>query len=338
MAALPVRFMSRADVVAAGGADFSAALADVTTVLRMMRSGDAVLVPETALPLGGKWPASAYALPARLGSPFDAVGVKWTVHRHCSTADGPGVVSLTLINNLNNGRPRAIVESALLTVMRTAAVSALALETLMSARLEKVAILGASAQARGHLQMLYALFPQVRSISLWNRSDERAKVMLAQTAPPPGVEVAIAGSPAAAVGDADAILCCTASPEPLLDEWAVRPGRLILQIGYHEVSFAAIAASDVVTCDLWGEFRLTSAKSLFQMHRAGLFSEVRLAADLSASVLDGWRPHSGASVYFSSFGLNVFDIALAARITAAAEIKGIGSALDLSGDNDGGRP
>ncbi|WP_220180925.1 hypothetical protein, partial [Paracoccus versutus] len=104
-------------------------------------------------------------------------------------------------------------------------------------------------------------------------------------------------------------------------------GRLVLQIGFHEMSFAGIAAFDRVTCDLWGEFARTSAKSLFQMYRAGLFDPAQVAADLPAILCDGWRPAPGESVYFSSFGLNIFDIALAARLLRAASGQGIGTRL-----------
>jgi len=331
-----MRVLSRADVLAAGGADFAAAVADVTTVLRFMRSGDAVMCPEAVLPFGHDRRSNAYALPARVASPFDAIGVKWAVHQHHDEDVAPGVASMTLINDLSSGRLRAVVESALLTVVRTAAVSALALRTLMPSTLQKVTILGAGAQARGHLEMLYALFPGVRTISIWNRTRKRVEHMLANVTRPSHVEVDAFDSIADAVDGADAVLCCTASPKPLLDSWAVRGGRMILQIGYHEVSFAAIAASEVITCDLWGEFRQTSAKSLFQMHRAGQFPQERLSADLSAAVLDGWRPRSGASVYFSSFGLNAFDIAIAARVTAAAETKSLGLRYDALGTTSGG--
>lgn len=336
MLTLPVRVLSRGDIVAAGGEDLAAAIDDVAAVLRLMRSGDATMVPEAVLWLGRDGRDNAYALPALVGRPYNAAGLKWAIHRHVTEPSGLGVVSMTILNDPDTGHPRAIVESAFLTVMRTSAVSALALKTMMPAPLHKVALLGAGAQAYGHLAMLYSRFPAVHSITVWNRSPERLEAMLSQCPAPPSVAVTTAESASEAVRDADAVLCCTASPEPLLDERAVRDGRMILQIGYHEVSFAAIAATEVVTCDLWGEFRLTSAKSLFQMHRAGQFSEDRLAADLSAAVVDGWRPRPGASVFFCSFGLNVFDIAIAARVAATAQERNLGTMLDLAGASRSG--
>ena len=100
---------------------------------------------------------------------------------------------------------------------------------------------------------------------------------------------------------------------------------MIVQVGYHEVSFAAIKASSQVVVDAWGDFAERSAKSLFQMYRAGEFAAQDVAATLETLVIDGWRPAADDSVYFSSFGLNVFDIALAARVLAAAEQQQLGT-------------
>jgi ornithine cyclodeaminase len=129
--------------------------------------------------------------------------------------------------------------------------------------------------------------------------------------------------------DADAIITCTNAPTPFLGPDTIRPGRLLLQIGYHEATFDAIDRADIILVDLWGEFRLTSAKSLFQMHRAGRFPETRVTANLAQLVLDGYTPPPNASVYFSSFGLNIFDIAIAARVLREAARRGIGTSLAL---------
>jgi ornithine cyclodeaminase len=179
-------------------------------------------------------------------------------------------------------------------------------------------------QAQTHLRMLAALFPSLHRVSLWNRTPGRAGALAAT------IEAAwpltVAATLDDAVADADAVIACTAAPSPFLRPDHVVPGRIIIQVGYHEATFEAIERADAVIVDLWGEFRLSSAKSLFQMHRAGRFDESRVAADLGAVVLDGWRPPQDASVFFSSFGLNVFDIALAARVLRQADGEGPGRA------------
>jgi ornithine cyclodeaminase len=190
----------------------------------------------------------------------------------------------------------------------------------------QVALLGAGTQAQAHLAMLAALFPGLAALHVWNRTPERRDAMLAQDLPWPVVRAATIAD---AVADSDAVIACTAATSPILDAWAVRPGRIILQVGYDEASFAAIDASSAVVVDLWGEFWRASAKSLFRMARAGRFDAARVGADLAEAVHGGWRPRPGDAVYFNSFGLNVFDVALATRVLRTAAARDLGRMVPL---------
>ncbi|CAH1694245.1 Ornithine cyclodeaminase [Hyphomicrobiales bacterium] len=324
---ITLRYLSRADVIAAGGDDWALALADVREATRLLRAGEAGMEAESVMPMGGDPRAKAYGLPAFVGGGYDAAGLKWAVHLPESLGDLPSITNTTFINRLSDGRPLGLVESALLTRMRTAAVTALAMESLLPRPPSRVAILGAGAQAQAHLAMVLALFPTVGEIRLWNRTNARLDALLTNAPAPTGVALVRCAAIADAIANADVILSCTTAPQPILDAGAVRSGRLIVQVGYHEVAFSAIAASDVVTVDQWGHFAEKSAKSLFQMYRAGEFKPDRVAADLAGMVVDGWRPPPEASLYFSSFGLNLFDIALAARILHQAEAAGVGTTL-----------
>lgn len=316
---LPV--LDRAAVIAAGGADFPAALADVREAFALLRAGDAEMPAETSVALGSAdKPGKAYALPAAVGGRFQTAGVKWTAHRPALHDGQPMVVAHTMVNDRRTGLPIGVVESALLTAMRTASVSALAIEALTPVPLRRVAVLGAGVQARTHLDMLSALYPELEQVLLWNRTWECAAGLAAQDWPFP---VAIASTPAEAAR-CDVVLTCTNAREPILQAADLEPGRLVVQVGYNEVSFDAIDKADHVVVDLWGEFRLKSAKSLFQMHRAGRFDEGKVASDLAMALAGGFKPTPGSLVYMSSFGLNIFDIALATRVLRDAERQAMG--------------
>ena len=329
--ATAIRTLDRGDVREAGGEDIAAAVADVRVVLRLLRDGLAEMPAETSLPLDmGSVDARVYALPAGLAAPYDTVGVKWTAHR-AGHAGPPRIVSLTLVNDRRSGLPIGVVESANLTATRTAAVSALALDVAAPIPPRRVALLGAGKQARAHLDMLATLFPHLEEVSVWNRTAARLDAMLGRALPWPIRRSAAVGE---AIAAADAIVACTAAAMPILDRMAVRPGRIILQVGYHEVSFEAIDACSAVVVDLWGDFWRASAKSLFQMARAGRFEAGRVSADLAEAVHGGWRPRQDDAVYFSSFGLNVFDVALATRVLRTASAKGLGRLAPLLDDGD----
>jgi ornithine cyclodeaminase len=332
VAGLALRFLSRADVVAAGGADIALAVADVRATLGLLRNGNAVMPAETSVPLGGsEGGGRAYALPARVDGGFAAAGVKWAAHRPPVTDGLPSSMALTLVNDAVDGRPLGVLESGLLTVARTAAVTALALAHLSPAPLRRVALLGAGPQAGGHLAMLAALYPALEEVVLWNRSLPGAEALRADIPDPPW-PLRVVPRLGAALEGTQAVLSCTDARQPFLPADAVAPGRLMAQIGHDETPFAAIARADAVVVDLWGPFAATSGKSLFIMHRAGQFPAARVAADLGTVLAGGWCPHPGSAVYFSSFGLNVLDIALAARVLRQAAARGIGTLLPLSAD------
>lgn len=315
------RFLNRAELVAAGALDWSAALADIHDALALLRAGEAAMAAENVLPLGADPRDKAYGLPARVGGRFAAAGLKWTLHRAEAPEGGEAITSRTFLSDLGTGAPLGVLDSAMLTRVRTAALSGAVVRALKPT-VRRVAILGAGPLAEMHLKMAEALFPELEEVHHWTRSGRALKGDL-----PARVRTFRHEAPLPASLAAQAVLACTSSPEPILGPAAMRPGTLILQVGFHEVSFDAIARADAVTCDLWGDFAETSAKSLFQMYRAGRFAPAEVAADAAAILLDGWRPEPGASVYFSSFGLNIFDIAFAARLLRRAEALGLGQTL-----------
>lgn len=315
-----LRVLDEATVAQLGGGDIALALEDVKAVIQLMRLGEAQMPAENHIDLGTPL-GKAYALPARVGGTYNAAGVKWTAHRPQRPDALPAALALTLINDAQSGIPRGLLASGALTAARTAAVSALALQLAAPRPVKRVLLLGAGLHAQAHLRMLQQLFPQLEQIGVWNRSPFKLSALR---------EVQIETDLQLALAQPyDAVLTCTSADQPIVDAAAVRPGRIIVQVGYHEVSFAAIKASSKVVVDAWGDFAQRSAKSLFQMFRAGEFGEQDVAADLAALQLDNWRPQPDDSVYFSSFGLNVFDIALAARVLQAAEHDELGSLQSL---------
>ncbi|CCJ71531.1 Ornithine cyclodeaminase [Cronobacter condimenti 1330] len=321
-----MRFLTGPQVAALGGLDPHAALQDVTDAVRLLDAGDAMMPAETHVPLDTP-PGKVYALPARVGGRFNANGVKWTAHRPQPQDGLPMALTVTLINRADSGLPVGLIESGGLTAVRTAAVSALALSYAAPRPVRRVLLLGAGVQARAHLEMLRAQFPSLDVLGLWNRTPARLEALTADPLPFPYERFQHLDE--AQPLSWDAIITCTGAQAPFLGPEWIAPGRLVMQIGYHEVCFAAIDRAAHVVVDAWGEFRHTSAKSLFQMYRAGAFADDGWAADLTDLLAGRFRPAPDDSVYFSSFGLNIFDIALAARVLQAAARENIGTALPL---------
>ena len=328
-----LRYLNAADVNSLGGMDPLLARADVIDVLAQLRAQSASMPAETSVPLDGG--GRAYALPARTSGKFAAAGVKWTAHRPDPSDGLPHALTLTLISDAQLGVPRGLVESAGLTAVRTAAVSGLALQHAAPRPIgagSRIAVLGAGLQAKAHLAMLASCHPDIAVLGLWNRTTERVDTLLQNHVLPNACQIERYEQVEDLLSQHwDAILCCTAARVPFLDERVMAHGRIVLQIGQDEIHFDAIAKASSVVVDSWGSFCETSAKSLFRMYRAKHFDVNDVSADLAEAVHGKWRPAPDAAVYFSSFGLNVFDIALAARVLQNAADTGIGTSLPLFG-------
>ena len=150
----------------------------------------------------------------RLGGATGLVGVKWTAHRPPLDDGAPPIVSVTLVNDAATGLPVGIVESAQLTAVRTAAVSALALQLAPAHLCGRVTLLGAGVQAAAHLRMLAAVLPGLEEVTVWNRTPGRVPAMLDAVAAP--WPVMAASDLAQALAHADAVVCCTAATAPIL--------------------------------------------------------------------------------------------------------------------------
>ncbi|WP_202301834.1 ornithine cyclodeaminase [Dryocola clanedunensis] len=323
-----LRYLTQSQVAALGGTDPQLAFDNVVETVKLMRKGEASMPAETHVNLAAPQ-GKVYALQARVGGDFNATGVKWTAHRPQAQDGYPMAMAMTLLNRADNGLPVALLQSGSLTATRTAAVSALALKYASPVPPRRILLLGAGVQACAHLKMLAAQFPELEQVDCWNRTPSHLEAMLDRAGSLPWPTQKLTSIEHALAQSWDTLITCTSASQPFIGPQFIQPGRMVMQIGYHEVSFEAIARADKVVVDGWGDYCATSAKSLFQMYRAGGFTQAKMAADLANLVVDNWRAAPGDSVYFSSFGLNVFDIALAARVAQEAERQDVGTALPL---------
>ena len=336
-----IRYLDRAAVIRSGGWDFHKAIEDVQGALRLQESGQTVMPPEVPL----RWPnpdasveslgallsdAGSYALPAYVGGERPVAGIKWTSHRSKRIkSDLPHTMGLIVLNDVTTGCPIAVIESGLIGAVRTASVSGLTMARLGWSHARSVALFGAGFQAESHLRMLAQLFPGLEAVWLVNRTRKRAEDLAGRIATEAPWPIRVAPMGPEAFLKNDVVITCTGAEEPFVERSWVRPGLLAIHVGLFEYQFDAIAAFDRVVVDKWGEFKHTSLKSLFRMYRAGRFREEDVYGELGEFVVGVKGELWGQSVFFNSFGLSIFDVAVAWRIVQEARILGEGQDLPL---------
>jgi thiomorpholine-carboxylate dehydrogenase len=204
------------------------------------------------------------------------------------------------------GEPLALMDGRYITEMRTAAVSAVATDTLASRNAKVLAILGAGVQAQAHLEML----PRVRrfeEVRVWNHHPEKAQ----RFAEEHGIK---AMKLEEAVRGADVVVTATSAREPILKgEW-LKPGVHVNAVGasrpdWRELDDAAMR--NVVIVDSYEGARKESGDVI--LSGATPFAEL-------GEILNGTkRIEPGATTIFKSLGMAVEDVAAAKLVYEASQ-------------------
>jgi ornithine cyclodeaminase/alanine dehydrogenase-like protein (mu-crystallin family) len=123
----------------------------------------------------------------------------------------------------DTGEPLAVMDGRLITEMRTAAVSAVAVDCLTRQDVQVLGILGSGVQARSHVKAL-AQVRRFKEIRVWSRSKENARKFADEV----GARVTSAEE---AVAGADVVLTLTSSPVPvLLGRW-LKKNAVVCAVG-----------------------------------------------------------------------------------------------------------
>lgn len=123
------------------------------------------------------------------------------------------------------GTPRALLDGTHITAMRTAGGAAVSVRHLARPDATVIAILGAGAQGRSHLEVM-PLVRDFAEIRIASRTREHAEALAARHP-----RAVVADSFAAAVRGADVVCCCTDSHEPVLERSWLSDGCHVTSVG-----------------------------------------------------------------------------------------------------------
>jgi ornithine cyclodeaminase/alanine dehydrogenase-like protein (mu-crystallin family) len=237
-----------------------------------------------------------------------------TIH-HDPEGPGPRIKGVHLVFDPESLAPRVIMDAAALTVMRTTAVSLVALRALAPKDAQRLVIFGVGPQGVAHLDAIAAEWP-LSNVTVAARRFERAQAMAeAARRKHPNLTVdAVAISDAArSTSESDIIVCATTATEPVFDD----PGHNVtaVAVGGHspvarELPGALVARSFVAVEDRVAALR--EAGDIVMPIKAGLMSEQDIGADLSELVTKTFD--LPGSRVFKSMGMGWEDAVVSARI------------------------
>ena len=249
----------------------------------------------------------------------------------------PRMTALVALFDGETGQPRTVMEGGFLTDLRTG--TALAARYLARPDSERLALIGAGRVARNQIEALTASFP-IQSIRIATRTEARGRDLIeriASAATPD--DVALAGSVAEAVRDADIVVCATTARSPVLDGSLLRPGTFVAAAGANqadarEVDGETIRRARRVFIDSRAD-SLANAGDLQVPLNDGVIAETDIGeiADLVSGRRAG-RESDDEITYYKSIGVPIQDLITAQHIERRAVERGIGTVIDIGGDRD----
>lgn len=170
----------------------------------------------------------------------DYAGVKLaTVAPHNPEKSLPRIQGLYVLLDADTLTPRALIDGAALTTLRTPAVSVAAVADVLRRRFDRsvaVALFGVGPQGLGHVLALESVMP-VASVTVAGRSTGRAAGIAAELEPR-GITVREVrtgtGEADDVVAGADVVIAATTAREPLFDGCRVSDRAVVMAVGSHE--------------------------------------------------------------------------------------------------------
>ena len=142
----------------------------------------------------------------------------------------PRITATVLVLDPATGSPKAFMDGASLTAIRTGAGGGVAADLLARKDAKKVGLFGAGVQARAQLQAVMAVrdIEHVHLISRTEVSAQQLAVEISEWTDAP--EVNLISTPQEVVSDADIVICATTSATPLFDGNDLKPGTHITAV------------------------------------------------------------------------------------------------------------
>lgn len=262
---------------------------------------------------------NAIMSPARMVVPMGPGGVMLSmpaiaadigIHKLVNVQLGNVARKLPTINGIvavcdgETGQIKCLLDGPEVTGRRTAAVTLLAIRTLLKEEPKSILLYGTGVQARYHVQALYALYPHAK---VWIRGrdlDTACAFCKNHHALNPNLVPNGGALPA----EYDVVITLTTSTEPVYNEPG-KPGRLVIGVGAFKPEMAEIGKVTLASSTVFADDPVGARHEAGDLIRAGVdWTTVRSLAAALRGEIEVSHP-----AVFKSVGTGAWDLA-AARV------------------------
>lgn len=237
--------------------------------------------------------------------------------------------------NTESGGLACLMAGKMVTAMRTAGTSAVAIDRIIGERPLRVAVLGSGREASTHVSAL-ASVRKIATLAVYSPTPANRDAFAARFADELALPCCAAESPRVAVEGADLVIAAARSHDetPILQgEW-LRPGMMIVSIGstvpeQREVDPDVVRRADVIVCDVPDEVAHETG-DMIAARAAGVPFDSKIVS--LADVVCGRAKVAQTAdniVLFKSVGSGLQDIAVSEMCHVQAERAGVGTLLPI---------
>ncbi len=245
----------------------------------------------------------------------------------------PTIQGVVVLCDGSNGRLLALMDSMEITVLRTAAASAVAARYLARPDSKVATLCGCGAQSAAQLRALSRVLP-LRRVIAFDLKPGRVGALAEDLGRDTELRVEAGTELAAALAASDIVVTCTSSHIPFLRREDIRPGTFIAAVGADNpgkseiepplMAAATVAADILDQCATSGDLHHAIAACV--MTRADVHAEL---ADLVTGRKPG-RQQADEITLFDSTGTALQDVAAATLAYERALAAGRGRPFDFS--------
>ena len=266
---------------------------------------------------------------------INALGVKVVSIFSKNVTHGlPNVTALITLLDTETGSPIALIEGTYLTALRTGATSGVATELLARKNAHTLAVFGAGAEARTHIDAVCCV-RDIKELRIYSRTRTSAEILAKEVNQKhAALTVTISQSPTDAVKDSDIIVTATNSATPVFKDEDLPPGVHINAIGSFRPDVQEIDENTVQRAKVIVDSReavVSEAGDLIIPLKKGIITEGHIHAELG-EILSGsklGRETDDEVTLFKSVGNAAQDIAIGQAVFKSAEVNDRGTHILL---------
>ncbi len=251
-----------------------------------------------------------------------------------------GGVNLMLVFSVSNNSLEAIMESRVLSELRTGAAGGLAAKYMAKDDASTIGIIGSGSQSKAQVEAICSVRP-IKHVKVFTRTADNREPFAAELNDAFDLEAIAVTTAEECITGSDIIITATGSRNPVFEASWLTPGAHINAIGgttpgRREIDEATVGRCDVIVVESLAQAKLECGELMMAEERDTFRWSQAVEMKHLVTGVAGKRPSKESITLFDGLGVAMEDMAAAGVVLKKAKERGLGTELPL--ESRGGAP